>query len=155
MKKVMSVALIAALSVGLVACQGGSGTNNQNVGVVAGSLIGGLLGSQFGQGSGAVAATIGGAVLGGLLGGSIGQSMDKTDRMNTMQALNTGKTGRPTSWQNPDTGNYYQVTPTKTYMDDGQPCREYTTVATVAGKRQQIYGTACREADGSWQVVNQ
>jgi hypothetical protein len=32
----------------------------------------------------------------------------------------------------------------------GQTCREYTT---SAGGRQ-IYGTACRQADGQWRVVN-
>jgi surface antigen len=35
---------------------------------------------------------------------------------------------------------------------DGRYCREYQTVATVGGRRQQAYGTACRQPDGSWQM---
>ena len=32
-------------------------------------------------------------------------------------------------------------------------CREYRTTATIAGRRQHLYGTACRQPDGSWQRV--
>lgn len=31
-------------------------------------------------------------------------------------------------------------------------CREYQTEITIAGKRQQAYGTACRKPDGAWQI---
>lgn len=148
--KIVSITLIAAMGLGLAGC-----ANKQDAGVATGAVLGGLLGSQFGQGGGAIAATIGGALIGGFLGGAIGHSMDKADQAHMMQALNSSPTGRPVSWRNPDSGNYYQVTPTRTsFQGNGQPCREYTSTATIGGKRQQIYGTACRQADGSWQVSN-
>ena len=29
-------------------------------------------------------------------------------------------------------------------------CREYRTVATIDGRSERLYGTACRQPDGSW-----
>lgn len=33
-------------------------------------------------------------------------------------------------------------------------CREYTTTVVIDGVEQQAYGTACRQDDGSWQIIN-
>ena len=80
--------------------------------------------------------------------------MDETDRLKTAHSLETIRTGVPSSWQNPDTGNAYTVTPTRTYESTQGPCREYSMDARVSGKREQVYGTACRQADGSWKTQN-
>jgi hypothetical protein len=32
-------------------------------------------------------------------------------------------------------------------------CREYETDATIAGRTQPAYGTACLQPDGSWRIV--
>lgn len=127
--------------------------NNEAVGTLAGGAIGGLVGSQFGGGSGKVAAAAGGALLGAYLGGNIGRTMDKVDRMEVQRALETAQTGKTVTWTNPDSGNRYAVKPTRTYYTNQQPCREYTTHAIIGGKSQQIYGKACRQADGAWRVV--
>ena len=34
-----------------------------------------------------------------------------------------------------------------------QECREYTTTAEIDGRMQRVVGKACRQPDGSWQVV--
>lgn len=128
--------------------------NNQQAGSLTGGVIGGLVGSQFGSGSGQVAAAAGGALLGSIIGGRIGQTMDDVDRMKMQQALDTAPTGRPIRWRNPDNGNQYTVRPTRTYYNGNQPCREYTTHASIGGKFEQIHGTACRQADGSWKIRN-
>ena len=88
-------------------------------------------------------------------GTGIGQTMDKVDRMQVQNALETAPSGRSVAWTNPDTGHAYTVVPTKTFYPESsaQPCREYTTTARIGGKRQQVYGTACRQADGSWRVA--
>ena len=39
--------------------------------------------------------------------------------------------------------------------DEGQYCREYTQTVYISGQKQQAYGNACRQPDGSWQVVSQ
>ncbi|HYW77842.1 MAG TPA: RT0821/Lpp0805 family surface protein, partial [Gammaproteobacteria bacterium] len=64
------------------------------------------------------------------------------------------RTGVPSAWRNPDTGNEYSVTPTRTYESEAGPCREYTIDAIIGGKKEKVYGTACRQADGSWKNVS-
>ena len=32
-------------------------------------------------------------------------------------------------------------------------CREYSSVAVVAGIEQEIFGKACRQPDGSWRIM--
>ena len=144
--------LVLSLSVLMAGC---TQVNHEGVGMATGGVIGGLLGSQFGGGAGKVAAAAGGAFVGAVLGGQIGKYMDKQDALEMQRALETAPTGKGVSWRNPDNGNSYRVTPTRTYyVHDHQPCREYTTRAIIGGKSEQVYGKACRQADGSWQIVS-
>jgi surface antigen len=126
----------------------------QDQGVVIGAIVGGILGHQVGGGSGQTLATIVGTLAGAAIGGSIGQSMDESDRLKAAHALETVRTDVSTQWTNPDTGYSYTLTPTQTIDRGTGPCREYTVDAEIGGETQQIYGTACRQADGSWLVVD-
>ena len=36
---------------------------------------------------------------------------------------------------------------------DGQYCREFLQTVTVGGRSEQAYGTACRQPDGAWRIV--
>ncbi|MDW7711274.1 MAG: RT0821/Lpp0805 family surface protein [Deferrisomatales bacterium] len=123
------------------------------LGNVIGGAVGGVLGAQIGGGTGRTAAVVGGTVLGLLVGGSVGRSMDAADRLAVGHTLETAPTRTVVAWQNPDSGTRYEVTPLATYEAAGRYCREYTATALVAGQRQQIYGTACRQPDGTWEVV--
>ena len=134
----------------LAGCQ----TTKEQQGQLIGAIAGGVLGNQVGSGSGRTAATIAGTVLGGYIGGNVGRQMDDGDRYRAGQALERTPTHQSSSWANPDTGNRYSVTPTKTYYADSNPCREYTTEAWIDGRQETIYGTACRQSDGSWQAAN-
>lgn len=153
MKKLMLFVMISLISFGIVGC---SNMNNSDVGTITGGVIGGLVGSRFGHGSGRMAATAVGAVAGAFIGSRIGQSMDQTDKMKMNQALESDHSNHVTSWHNPDNGNTYTVKPTRTYhrRHSTQPCRDYTTTAIIGGKKQVIYGHACRMADGTWKVQN-
>lgn len=153
-KKIVSFSLAVVLTTGMLAgCQ--TNPTQQQTGAAIGGVLGGVLGAQVGKGKGRTAATIAGTLAGAYIGGAIGRSMDETDRMKANQALETSRTSQPVSWQNPDTGASYTVTPTRTYQaDSGTYCREYTTEAVIGGKREIVYGTACRQPDGSWQAVN-
>lgn len=142
---------ILASSFALTSC---SNVSNQDVGVVTGGAIGGALGSLFGSGSGKIAAAVGGTVLGAIIGGKIGSTMDKVDQMKMNQALESAHTGQTESWKNPDNGNRYSVTPTKTYYKKGRPCRSFVTTAYINGKQDRVYGKACRTSDGRWKMVN-
>ena len=140
------------MAVALSACT--TVPSKQDQGVIIGAIAGGILGNQVGGGSGRMLATMVGTMAGAAIGGSIGHSLDATDRRNAAMAFENVRTGVPTAWVNPDSGYEYKVTPTSTYESGTGPCREYTMDATIGGNTEQVYGTACRQADGSWQIVN-
>lgn len=146
------ITFVAIITLGLAACA--SPPTKEDTGRVVGAVVGGVLGSNVGKGRGKVAATIAGTLIGGAIGGAIGKNMDDVDRLKTRNALETAPTNQASSWHNPDSGRDYTVTPTKTYQSSSGPCREYTTEVIIGGQREQAYGTACRESDGSWRVVN-
>jgi surface antigen len=151
-KRITTLALASALA--LSGCANYQGPQEQT-GMVIGGILGGVLGNQVGGGSGRTAAIIAGTLAGAAIGGSIGQSMDANDRMHTAQTLETVRTGVPSRWHNPDTGNSYTVVPTRTYDEsNGAPCREYTIDAVIGGRKEKVYGTACRQPDGSWKTQN-
>ncbi|PLY14274.1 MAG: hypothetical protein C0631_11465 [Sedimenticola sp.] len=37
---------------------------------------------------------------------------------------------------------------------EGRYCREYTQQVDIGGESQQVYGTACRNRDGSWEIMD-
>jgi surface antigen len=130
----------------------GIACNRDLIGGLLGGAAGGLLGNQIGRGGGNTAATVGGAVIGAIVGGTIGRRMDQVDQACVGQALEYGRTDQVITWRDPD-GDYYQVTPTRTFERQGNHCREYVTQATMDGRKQRVTGTACREPDGTWRIV--
>jgi hypothetical protein len=69
-------------------------------------------------------------------------------------ALEYNPTKQASEWVNPDTGRSGAVVPVRTFDNaQGQPCREFVTTITIGGKQEQGYGTACRQPDGSWEIV--
>lgn len=147
------IILISVMSLALVFSTGCQ-TNNRDTGAVIGGIAGGLLGTQVGKGKGRTAAIIIGTLAGAYIGGSIGQSMNDDDRQRAHRAIETTPSNQTTSWRNPDSGNYYEVTPTRTYDNASGPCRDYTTEAVIDGRSETVYGTACRDADGNWVAQN-
>lgn len=146
------LAAVMSLAISLTGCatQG----PREESGMVIGGLLGGLLGAQAGDHHMRPVAIVAGTLIGASIGGSIGSYMDETDRLRVGQTLETVRTGVSSTWRNPDSGVQYQVTPTSTYETAQGPCREYTMDALIGGKKQQVYGTACRQADGSWKIQN-
>jgi surface antigen len=128
--------------------------NRDLLGAAIGGAAGGLIGSNVGKGSGRTAAIVGGAIVGLLVGGSIGRAMDKVDQSCVGQVLEYARPNQTVVWQNPDNSSY-QVTPVRTYeRSPGLYCREYQTKAIIGGRIRQAYGTACRQPDGAWKLVN-
>lgn len=157
MKKTI-ITLLLMSTVALAGCESLNGAGNkQLIGGGAGALGGGLLGSQFGKGSGQLWATGAGVLLGALAGSEIGSSLDKADQTYAQQANQrayTSPVGQTIRWNNPDSGNYGTITPTRTGTDTntGRVCREYQQTIVVGGKTQSGYGQACQQSDGSWQI---
>lgn len=152
MKKIFTKIVLMLACISLVGC---NQMTKQDVGTVTGAVAGGLLGSQFGGGGGRILAIGVGTLAGAFIGGAIGKSMDETDRLKMNQALESNNVGQPAYWQNRRTGTEYTVVPTRDVSYEGnQYCREYRSTAIIAGKKQQVYGTACRQPDGSWKIMN-
>lgn len=132
---------------------GGGGLDKSTGGTIVGAILGAAVGSQFGSGSGQTAAIAGGAVIGGIVGHEIGRGMEEADRARVQSTLERTPTGQTVAWQNPDTGNQYAVTPTRTYRSAGnRDCREYNTWVFIDGYEEEVKGTACRMPDGRWQM---
>jgi surface antigen len=150
MKKFISIilllSLIGTLSIGCA--------TKQEAGMLTGAAVGAAVGSTVGHGSGRNFAIFLGSIVGANIGATVGQYMDEQDRLRTAAILESNRTDQSSSWQNPDTGYQYTVTPTKTVETAEGPCREFTIdTAKVGGKTEQVYGTACRQPDGSWKIV--
>lgn len=129
--------------------------NRDVLGALVGGAAGAAIGSNIGKGDGRTAAIIGGTILGAIVGGSIGRSMDDVDRACVGQVLEHAEDGQQIVWQDPNRDATYRVTPVETRKrSDGRYCREYQTTAVIGGRTQRTYGTACRQPDGSWELVS-
>lgn len=151
----IALALVAALLGGCVS--DGQYGQKQGFGTLIGAGLGGLVGSKIGGGRGQLAAVAAGALLGGLMGNEIGASLDRADMAYQSRAQGAALNGAdwaPVAWSNPDSGNYGEVTPTRTLRNGrtGQVCREYRTTVTIGGRVEEGYGTACRDGAGDWRI---
>jgi surface antigen len=159
---VMTLALAAALlmTAGSTPARADSNCSNTNTGGVlggiAGAALGGFLGSQFGSGGGKTAATIGGVVLGGIAGNQLGKELTCEDEEyvedTTYESLESGEDA---AWRNTESGNYGEVRPGDVYTDArGYECRAFEQEIYVNGQPVKDTGTACKQPDGSWQIVS-
>lgn len=150
--------ILLLIAVSLISSCADDPNRKQNMGTVLGGATGALIGSTLGGGNGNLVAIGAGAVIGAFIGNKVGASMDEVDAMKAEQAAQSGleksPTGKTTYWKNPDTGSSGSFTPKKAVETERGYCREFTQKITVAGKTQDGYGTACRQPDGSWKIIN-
>jgi surface antigen len=156
MMKTSRIAILLVVALAAAGCTDQYGPK-QTGGTLIGAGLGGLAGAQFGGGKGALAMTALGALGGAFLGSEVGKSLDRADRtymaQTTQTTLETAPSGHATTWRNPDSGNYGTITPTRTYQVEDRYCREYQQTVTVGGRSEQAFGRACRNPDGTWQIV--
>ena len=151
------MALTLALAVTVLAgC--GSDTAKEEIGALVGAGLGGVAGSFIGDGGGQLIAVAAGTLIGAIMGSEVGKSLDRADRLAmrqaTFDALEYGQSGSPTTWTNPDTGNSGEIVPQPAgRRADKRYCREFWKTVTIAGEKQQAFGTACRQPDGSWRII--
>ncbi len=157
MTRLVKAILAGALAIMLGACE--SDGQKEQFGTILGGVAGALLGAQVGSGGGRIAATAAGTLIGAMVGRSIGRSLDKADRVAmasaTRESLESAPSGEVTSWRNPDTGHHGTVTPDPAFRNaEGSTCREYRQTVTIGERTEEADGTACRQADGTWKIVN-
>jgi surface antigen len=136
----LSAALMCAL-MATSACATKSGT-----GAAVGATGGGIIGAAIGGGPGLLI----GAAAGGLLGYTAGRAMEEEDRRRVSAALEANRAASWTSYN----GNRYHVVPTQTSMQGNRECREFRMDANVGRDQEQVYGTACRQPNGQWELVS-
>ena len=153
-RQLIAVALIGA---SVAACSADSGPKEVG-GTAGGAVAGAVVGNMLAGSGNRVAGTVIGAAVGGFLGNRIGAALDDEDKRRAyaaqMQALETGPSGAPVAWRNPDSGRYGNVVPGPAYEANGATCRSYSQTIYIDGNPQAARGTACRNPDGSWTVVN-
>jgi surface antigen len=155
-KMLLVPAVVSMLA--LTGCANDGRGGNEVGGTLMGAALGGLVGSQFGRGDGRLAATAAGTLLGAYVGNSIGRRLDAEDRQRMRDAemrAYTSPLHEPIVWNNPRNGTSGSVTPLRDGTSStGKYCREFQSEVMVGGERQNAHGTACREPDGSWKIVN-
>jgi surface antigen len=154
-KPAAGATLAAFLILSLASC---SGTfTREDTGSIIGATAGAIVGATLGKGSGQVAASAVGMMIGAMVGSSIGRDLDRADRLAQNRAERRAQKapiGEKITWNNPKTGNKGAITPTREgYTQAGKYCREFQQTVTIAGKQEKAYGTACRQPDGSWKIV--
>ena len=160
MKKFSLLTLVVLLSACAANVQTSSSQQGpkESVGALSGMVIGGALANDIaGDSSNKSLATVLGAFVGGVIGQNIGAQLDERDRLLAGEAYSTALEYNPTDkaaeWRNPDSGNYGRVIPVATYRQNGRYCREFTQEIFIGGEKQTGYGRACRQPDGSWEII--
>jgi surface antigen len=148
MKKI-TLLLLPVLLLVLSSCANQYSKGQQ--GAVIGAGGGALVGQAIGR---STEATLIGAAVGTLLGYIVGNEMDKFDREQLNVAYETGPSGQGTTWRNPDNGNRYEVIPQPAYGRPDRPCRKAEILATIDGRTEKTYTTACRNSAGQWVLEN-
>jgi len=100
---------------------------------------------------------IGGIVGGGLVMGNLGTNLSRRERSAAIdaeyRALESAPAGQPVTWRDERTGRSGTVTASQPYRVGSQDCRPYTHVVNMTGGMQTSRGTACRNPDGSWTLL--
>lgn len=155
-KSTVRVLMVALTGAALAACTSASGPQQVGgtlVGPDANAAVGNSAGGAAGNRAAGPAAT--GAAIGGMLGNRIGAAMDDEDKRRAyaaqIQALESGPSGAPVAWRNPDSGRYGSIVPGPASEQNGMSCRQYTHTIYLEGKPQTARGAACRGPDGNWQ----
>lgn len=121
-------------------------------GALGGAAGGAVIGQAVGRNT---EATLIGAAVGTMLGYIVGNEMDKFDKRQLNYAYERGPSGQPVSWVNPDSGNSYQVVPQPAYTGgSNRVCRQAEIMATIDGRPETTYSTACRNNQGQWVLQN-
>jgi surface antigen len=140
--------LVAGLLAGVAGCS----TTGPNQGT------GGLSVLTPGGGGGKVASNIIAAMGGGLVGGSVGAGLSEREKRRALEAeykaLEHTASGQAVSWKGDQPAHYGEVVAAQPYRVGSQDCRQYAHTVYAGGAGSTARGTACRNADGSWTLLN-
>ncbi len=150
---------IGILSAGLLLS--GCANNEQAstlLGQGIGAIAGAMLGTEIGAGRGNDAAIALGTLLGAFVGGQVGRRLSQEDwtiaGKTQQQTLETAPSGSARSWTNPDTGARGSVSAEPAHArEEAAVCRRFSHTIESEGENDTLKGVACRQADGTWKVI--
>jgi len=101
---------------------------------------------------------VGGIIGGGLIMNGIGADLNRRERRMAIdaeyRALESTPAGQPVAWRDERSGRGGTVTAAQPYRVGSQDCRPYSHTITANGSSRTARGTACRNPDGSWTLLN-
>lgn len=101
---------------------------------------------------------IGGIIGGGLIMGDLGTDLPRRARLLAIdaeyRALESTPAGEPVTWRDERSGQGGTVTAAQPYRVGSQDCRPYEHRVEARGTVRLARGTACRNDDGSWTLLN-
>lgn len=98
-----------------------------------------------------VAGIVGGGLISGTVGAGLGRYAKREALEAEYKALETAPAGQPVAWASGSVGG--QVVAAQPYRVGSQNCRQYAQMVTGTTQRT-ARGTACRNEDGSWTVLD-
>lgn len=102
-------------------------------------------------------ATATGVFIGALIGSEIGRYLNDVDRIRARDVnimAQSAPIGQQINWSNPNSNRYGSTKATRDgYSESGKYCREFYQTISIGNRTEEAYGTACRQPDGSWQLV--
>jgi surface antigen len=168
MKRLFGIALAVALLVSPVVAKAQDLFSGANIGTILGAGAGAVGGSQFGKGKGQLIGVAVGTLGGAFLGRELGASVDRSRQMDT--GWNRGPNYQPAPsypvaapypqasaqpvYYPPQQPVYVQQAPVAVQQNSANYCREVQYQGTVNNQPANLYGTACRQPDGTWRLVN-
>jgi surface antigen len=114
-------------------------------------VIGGVVGVRAGDDNNRPIAILLGSVVGAVIGANIGKSVEDADKACMAHSLELANDNRPVSWNNPNTGAHYVVTPHEGFEERGHVCRNFDVMVRMDGRDHPSQGKAC-EVDGAWRI---
>jgi surface antigen len=151
MGEILAIVMVACLATGC------ANMTRQESGNVIGALLGGALAYELSKDSSNKGIWVATGIIGGALAGGHyavltkpSQKMNATNMRTTLESI---PDNAQTQWVNPNTNESGTMTVIRTNNTTFGPCREFTQTIYVGGEAVQGYGTACRQADGSWKII--
>ena len=148
MKKIYSTILLIAVVVTSGCANQGVTGNKGLIGAGAGAATGAVAGQAIGKNT---ESTLIGVALGAIAGYIAGNEWDKYDAQ-MLNKIETTRSGETISWQNPDNGNQYRVTPQPVIAGSNETCRPTTMTAIIDGRTETVHTKSCRQPNGSWKL---
>ena len=94
---------------------------------------------------------------GGLIGGKLGETLDRADRTAGYEAeykaLEYSTGGELVAWTGKSGSVSGKVVAAQPYRVGSQDCRQYSHELTVSATVTNARGSACRNNDGSWTLL--